>query len=263
MKKNKKLNVLRYIIITILLIIFIFSTYKVIEYYKMLSSHNNLQQDLIEEKNNSLKENNEAEDNNILQEYISLYKKNNDLVGWIKIPNTNIDYPVMQSKTKDFYLNHDFNKNYEENGSIYVSYNSDVFKPSNNIVIYGHNAYRKFMFAQLEKYQKYDFYKENKYIYFDTLYEKNKYEIVSVFKITVKNNHDTDFRYYNYIDFENIEEFDQYVEEIKKRSLYKTDAQVNYQDQLITLSTCDQTKVDGRLVIVAKKQNKDHDKYND
>lgn len=188
----------------------------------------------------------------ILPEYQALYELNNDLVGWITIPDTNIDYPVMQSPyEKDFYLHRDFYKNYLYAGTLYARESCDVFAPSDNITIYGHRMEKpgRNMFFELDKLKQESWWQTHRTFTFDTIYEHHTYEIVCVFKT-----HATEG--YPYHRFENAateEEFNEFVSTVKSMQFYETGVTAEYGDKLICLSTCEYTLGDGRFVVVAKR----------
>ena len=183
--------------------------------------------------------------------YGELYRQNSDFTGWIKIEGKKINYPVMQSADNpNFYLNHGFDKKYSVYGCPYISENCDVKKPSDNIVIHGHNMKDGSMFAGLSKFRKKDFWENHKTISFNTLYDSYEYEIVAVFKTVAD---DDGFKYYQFTDANGEEEFDRYISACKRLALYDTGVSAEYGDKLITLSTCEYSKKDGRLAIVAKR----------
>lgn len=189
----------------------------------------------------------------ILPEYQELYEMNNDLVGWIKIPETNVDYPVMQSPDNpNYYLDRNFYKEKSRLGAIYVREACDVFKPSDNVVIYGHYISNgKSMFAHLHKFSKKSFWKDHQTFTFDTLYEHHTYQIISVFKTSA--NAGQGYPYHRFNDAKNAEEFDEFIKSIKKIDFYETGISAEYGDKLVTLSTCEYTLDNGRLVVVAKR----------
>ena len=188
----------------------------------------------------------------ILPEYAALYLQNDDMVGWIEIEGTKLSYPVMQTPDeKDYYLQRGFNKETSKHGAIYVQENCDVWTPSDNVVIYGHNMKDGSMFATLLKYKKESYWQEHRFIYFNTLLERHTYEIVAVFKTTATI--DKGFDYHLFVNAENEEEFDDYIKTIKKLDYYDTGVTAEYGDKLITLSTCEYTLTNGRLVVVAKR----------
>lgn len=185
--------------------------------------------------------------------YEELYRENSDMVGWIKIDGTNIDYPVMQSVDEpNFYLKHSFYREYTDYGCPYVQENCNVVRPSDNLIIYGHHMNGKAMFGGLSKYKSKEFWKEHQTIAFDTLDKHNEYQIIAVFKTVAYTNRPEDFKYHHFVDAESKDEFAAYVERCKELSLYDTGISAEYGDKLITLSTCEYSQRNGRLVVVAK-----------
>ncbi len=198
---------------------------------------------------NSIKENDNLKDTEQQYDYTNLYMENNDMVGWIKIDGTNINFPVMQSKSEpNYYLHRNFYKNYSSYGTPYISENCKIGE-SKNLIIYGHHIKNGKMFANLVNYKSENFYKTHKIINFNTLDEKNKYEIVYAFLISTDDN----FKYTNYTNFESYEEFQYFNSKCKEHSLYDTKVESNYNDYFITLTTCEYSQNNGRIVIVAKK----------
>lgn len=178
-----------------------------------------------------------------------LYEQNNDTVGWVKIEDTNIDYPVMQTKDRpNYYLRKNFYKEYSISGTPYISEQCDI-ENSDNLIVYGHNIKGNKMFADLEKYKKESFYKEHKTIKFYTINEFAEYEIIAVFKT----NTDTGFKYYKYCNLKDEKEFETFINKCIELSLYKTNVKAEYGDKFITLSTCEYSQNNGRLVVVARK----------
>lgn len=182
--------------------------------------------------------------------YKDLYEQNHDFVGWIRIDNTPIDYPVMQSKDNpEFYLKHNFNKEYSRFGVPFVQANCDI-ETDDNIIIYGHNMKNRTMFNALTQYSDREFYDNHKLIRFDTLNKSNLYEVIAVFKTTAYS--DNGFRYYDFTKANTEEEFNAYIEKCKALSFYETGLTAEYGDRLLTLSTCEYTQNNGRLVVIAK-----------
>ena len=189
----------------------------------------------------------------ILDEYKTLVSANKKLIGWVKIADTNIDYPVMQTTNNDFYQDHNINQEYDKNGSIFMDKDCNVTKPSTNFILYGHHMKSGNMFGTLDKYDSYDYYKEHSYIEFDTIYEKGKYEVMYVFRSKVFNEDEVTFKYYQFIDAFSDKEFDSYMDEMRSISLYDTGVTASFGDRLLTLSTCDYQEKNGRFVVVAKR----------
>ena len=189
----------------------------------------------------------------ILAEYQTLFSKNMKLAGWLKIDGTKIDYPVMQTSDNEYYLNHNFNQQKDNNGSLFLDCECSLYPQSTNMIIYGHHMKSGNMFGNLQKYAKEDYGKEHKNIYFDTIFEKGTYEVMFVFYSKVYDNDELVFKYYQFINANSETEFNYYMDEMKKLSLYDTGVTANYGDKLLTLSTCDHSQTDGRFAVVAKK----------
>ncbi|MCI8494960.1 MAG: class B sortase [Lachnospiraceae bacterium] len=199
----------------------------------------------------------EPEGPKILSKYQKLYEKNSDFAGWITIPGTEIDYPVMQavSESSEFYLDHDFDGKSDINGSIFLDSRNDLENPNDNMVVYGHNMKSGMMFGGLKEYLDKNYWQEHKSITFDTIYEEAEYEIIAVCLSKVEED-DSSFKYYDFIDAGNKKAFKRYVENIKALNIMDEDIEVSYGDKLLTLSTCNNYTKDGRLFIVAKKCEK-------
>ena len=183
-----------------------------------------------------------------------LKKENNDIVAWLEIPNTKINYPVLQTSDNEYYMKHNYKKEKSGDGSIFLDKDYNWDTPSSNLLIYGHNNKNGNMFQDLLKYEDENYYKEHPTIQFTTVNEDCTYDIIAVFKSRVYYKSEQNvFRYYYFINAENEEEYNNYVEESKKASLYDTGKTAEYGDQLLTLSTCEYSQEDGRFVIVARK----------
>ena len=186
----------------------------------------------------------------MLPGYKELYEMNNDVVGWIKMEGTKMDYPVMQTPDeRDFYLYRDFDKKNSSRGSIYAREVCDINEPSDNITIYGHNMADGSMFACLGNYTNKTAWENNSLIFFDTLTEYHTYKIFAVFKTSA--NVGQGFSYHQFVDAENEEEFNEFVSTCKKLAFYDTGITPVYGDKLICLSTCEYTLDNGRLVVAA------------
>lgn len=195
-----------------------------------------------------------TEEKTVLPELAELYQQNGDLAGWIRIEDTNINYPVMHTPDNpDFYLEHGFDKEYSDYGCPYVQENCDVKLPSDNVIIYGHHMKNGSMFADLEMFKNQDFWQEHKIISFSTVTDRYEYEIVSVFKTFVYSDSPGSFKYYHFVNAQTPEDFSAFIDRCKELSLYETGASAEYGDKLITLSTCEYSRTNGRLVVVAKR----------
>ena len=187
----------------------------------------------------------------VLREYAEVYSRNSDLVGWLRIDGTPINYPVMQTPdSPDYYLKRDFYGNYSSHGCLYAQENCDVFAPSDNITIYGHNMRDGSMLAGIFSYVSPDFWQEHRYITFDTIYEHRTYEVFAIFGTTASEGQG--FAYHTFVDASGEGEFDWFVNNCGILRYYDTGVSVEYGDSFITLSTCEYSQTNGRLVLVAK-----------
>ena len=207
----------------------------------------NAQEEIFEEITNIAKENTEEKQEDMVN-MKELYKTNNNIVGWIKIENTNINYPVMQTKNNpNYYLRRNFYKEYSIFGTPYMAENCDI-ETSDNLIIYGHHIRENKLFGELKNYESKEYYNNHKIIKFYTMQEKAEYEIIAVFKTVY-----TDFQYYKFYDAEDEREFKAFINKCKELSFYDTEKTAVYKDKLMTLSTCEYSNQNGRLVVVAKK----------
>ena len=192
----------------------------------------------------------------VLKEYKKLYKQNKDMVGWLRIEGTNIDYPVMQTDedNSDFYLHHDFNKEESVSGSLFLDARNDFVNRDTNLIIYGHNMRDGSMFGGLKNYMDKEYWEQHKKIVFDTIYEKVHYSIVAVCLSKVNYQDDYTFRYYNFLNAGNKEDFNAYLANIQQLTAFEQTVDISYGDELLTLSTCNNYTQDGRLFLVAKKE---------
>lgn len=189
----------------------------------------------------------------ILPDYQLLYEKNPQIVGWIKIGDTIIDYPVMQTTDNEFYLNHNFDGEEDRNGCIFMDYQCNILKGDDNTILYGHHMKSGQMFGTLNKYSDKSYFDKHPTIEFDTIYEKGEYQIVYVFRSKVYSEEEVTFKYYQFINATSVQEFNSYMNEMSQLSIYDTGITTTYGDSLLTLSTCDYQETKGRFVIVAKR----------
>lgn len=188
------------------------------------------------------------------EKFEDLAKINPDIKGWIRIPNTNIDYPVLQEKLSEseFYLNHDYKKSESKEGSIFATgggyLTSTDVKP---ITLYGHTLQNGRMFSELKKYRNIDFLKDNQEIYFDRQFGNTQWKIISVFLTNVLPSQGTPF-HYTRTDFKDDDDYLNFIYQLKIRSLFNIETGVVAQDQLLLLSTCADDFEDFRLVVVAR-----------
>lgn len=199
---------------------------------------------------NSSSEEAVGDEDPLLPEYRPFYDMNEDMVGWLHIPGTRIDYPVMQTvESPDYYLKRSFYKKSSDWGAIYAREQCDVNTPSDNVVLYGHAMNDGSMFGTLNRYAAKAYWQEHPTINFDTLYEHHEYQIWAVFKTSAQENEG--FTYHRYNEFSDEEAFDAFVSTVKELSFFDTGITPKYGDKLLTLSTCEYTLIDGRFVVCA------------
>lgn len=195
----------------------------------------------------------EEADLTVLPEYETLYNKNKKLIGWLKIDDTIIDYPVMQTANNEYYLDHNFNQEYDKNGSLFMDAACDVVHRNTNLIIYGHHMKSGKMFGNLNSYSSKEYCEKHSTIRFDTIYEKGLYQVMYVFRSRIYNEDEVVFKYYQFLDAASEKEFNSNMQEMAALSLYDTGVTAAYGDELLTLSTCDSSEQDGRFVVVAKR----------
>ena len=183
-----------------------------------------------------------------------LKERNDDTVGWIKINDTAIDYPVLHNtQSNAYYLHRNIDKEYSSSGIPFLDYQCKADLSDDNTIIYGHNMRNGTMFHDLLKYSDELFYNAHKVIYYDTSTKSGEYQIFAVLRTKVGSKNE--FMYYNFINAETPAEFDEFVALCIKLSLYKTDIIPQYGDKLLTLSTCSYNTDNERFVVFAKKIN--------
>lgn len=240
--------------IVVLIGIFCFSAYQVGSYYYESMKYQKHNSELINQIDDDQDGKNQAKEKPFKLKYADLLKQNSDFIGWIEIADTKINYPVMYTPNNpEYYLRRNFDKEYEFRGTIFVGENTDLEKPSDNIILYGHNMDDQTMFGPLRSYKKKDYYLKHPLIRFETQRGNNQYEIFSVFRTVDNKKHDLYIDYYRFIDASSENEFNTYVHEFITRSYYDTGIIPEYGDELLTLSTCEYSENNGRLVVVARK----------
>lgn len=248
---KKLLNIVQVLLILVFLGCVVFIGKYFYDAYKAQTAYDELK-DIIRQ-NSSEQGDGTSEDtfdeNGILTDYSELYKKNNDMVGWLTITGTKVDYPVVKAADNSFYLHRNFEKANQYSGIPFMDY--QCTDNSQNVIIYAHNMKNGTMFAAITDYESKAFFNTHKRIKFDTLYERGEYEIISAFstKVGAKN----EFKYYNYADIKTEDRFNEYVSKAKALSFYDTDVTASFGDRLLTLSTCAYHTSNERFVVVAKK----------
>ena len=281
MKKNKSLRKIYLFIYFILTLLIILSVMYIIDFFslkreaeeesKLLDSikideDNNYQ----ERVNGSDKTNNVVANNTSVQKNIGIKKgkaytekmlkvktlqqENSDIVGWIEISGTSINYPVLQGTDNEYYMTHNYKKQKSKNGSIFLTKDYDWNIPSSNLLIYGHNLQNGTMFQELLKYESEQYYKSHPIIKFTTEKEDAEYEIIAVLKTRVFYKSEQNvFRYYYFVNAETEEQYNEFIKNAKTESIYNIDKTAKYGEQLITLSTCSYHVKDGRFAVIGRK----------
>ena len=185
--------------------------------------------------------------------FADLLAQNDEVVGWVTVPGTNIDYPVLQTDNNQFYLRHDLDKQYNVRGLPFLDYECDA-KNGRHLIIYGHNMGddETDRFTNLQEYRDPDYYASHPTIQLDTLYESQVYKIVAVFAVTARTSDPDYFAYNTYINFESDEEEQAYLDEVAQRAFYTTGDYVQPNEKLLSLSTCIYTMPDARIVVMAR-----------
>ena len=182
--------------------------------------------------------------------YSKVFKLNTDMVAWLKIEGTNINYPVTQTpQNPDYYINKNFYKQDSSWGTPYMEEECDI-NSSSNLIIYGHHINNYRMFGELENYKDKKYYNSHKVIKLITERDVREYEIVTVFKTTVYE--ENEFKYYEFINYKIQQQLDDFINQCESKAFYNTGVKCTGGDKLITLSTCEYSSKNGRLVVVAK-----------
>lgn len=191
----------------------------------------------------------------VLERYAAAYAENSDLVAWLSIDDTTIDYPVVRIEgDNDFYLHHNFYKNQSGLGTPFVDYRCMLWPRSTNLIIYGHHIRGGKMFSALLKYENDPAYcAAHSIIHFNTIYEEQDYQVMAVFRSQIYRSDEDVFKFYNFIEAKNAAAFDSFEENILALSQYDTCVSASFGDSFITLVTCAYHVTNGRFVIVAKR----------
>ena len=241
--KQANINILKTCSYLILLIVFFSFGYVFYDNYMSMKSVSDIQDKITqvieisdsEEIMADLNEDKGEDDKLIVNEdIVSLIQENPETVGWLKVNNTNIDYPVVQGADNQYYLKHNYYMEEDNNGWVFMDYRNDTELLSDNIIIYAHNRYHSgVMFGTLQNTLRYSWYSnpDNQIISLRTLYEDLEYQIFSIYKISVT----TDYMQTLFADDNDRLEF---YTMLKDRSIYDFGVTLSGDDKIITLSTC-------------------------
>lgn len=244
----------RMIVLVICIIVFVGAAGVLLDYYLTGVREQNNFSDLGNLK--MAKEDLITDKGTVVAEYADLYKANSDIIGWVTVKDTKIDYPVMQTQNDpEYYIRRDFAKNSSSGGTPFMDASSDIFIPTSNFMIYGHNMKNGTMFHDLLKYEKKDFYNKHKTFKFDTIYKggQGTYKVIAAGYTEIYPVDSKKFKYYKYTAITSETEFYEYVNGVKAISIYDTGVSAEYGDQLVTLSTCAYHTDEGRFIVVGKR----------
>lgn len=241
MKIKKIANVL-------LVCILVFSSFqiteKVIDYQKSEKLYSEIYDIVADSEKNIIGSDSNIEDTTDV--YDKMKEINSDYKFWVEVENTNISYPVVQGTDNNHYLHYDFNNQKNSSGTIFMD-TSNYFDYDNNIVLYGHNMRNKTMFNNVTLFKQKDFFNQNNKIKIKYT-EDNKEYIYEVFSA-----YHTDNSFdYNRVIFDENYTFNDFINDIKKKSKFKSNLEVSEDDKIITLSTCSYEFKGAKTTIHAK-----------
>lgn len=185
--------------------------------------------------------------------FADLLAENPDVVGWITIDGTRIDYPVLQTTDNLFYLRHGLDKRYDNRGLPFADYECDV-KNGRHLIIYGHNMGddESDRFTNLQEYRDPEYYTTHPTIRLDTLYSSQIYKIVAVFAVTARTGDADYFAYNSYINFADDAAEQDYLDQVSQRAFYTTGDYMQADEKILSLSTCIYAMQDARIVVMAR-----------
>lgn len=253
-RRREKLSIGRKIILVICLIVFVGSAGAILDYVVNGIKEQSALEDLSKMKTEQ--EDMVTEKGTIIGKYVDLYLANEDIIGWVTVDDTKIDYPVMQTQDEpEYYLHRDFEKKSAASGTPFMDAASDIFIPTSNFFIYGHNMKNGTMFHDLLKYDDKEFYDTHKTFNFDTIYKggQGTYEVVAAGYTEIFPKDSEKFKYYQYAGITSEAEFYEFINGVKSLSAYDTNVTAEYGDQLVTLSTCAYHTDNGRFFVVGKR----------
>lgn len=211
-----------------------------IRYIKEYKTARNEYKELIQQYTNT-----EATNESDFVDLYALSLINPEIIGWIKIENSMINYPVVKTSDNEYYLSMDFYKNKSKSGCIFMDYRNDGRFTDLSTIIYGHNMKDGSMFNGLHKYKSYTYYREHPVIKIYTFYGIKEYSIIAVYIAEAD-----DIAYDIY--FDTTESYHNYKTAIDENKLYETGIELSDNKRTLVLSTC-YGKTDRFLVIAQEK----------
>ena len=242
---KKKSNIPSIILMCFFTALLIYSGTKIVIWYMNNQNNKKISDEIAEFV--TVDETKEDDEEKYVVDFEKLKEKNSDIVAWLKVKGTNIETTVVKTTNNDYYLTHNFNKEYNSAGWIFADYKNKVDGTDKNLVIYGHNMRDDSMFGSLKWVINEDWYnnEDNKYITLITENETQVYEVFSVYQTEKED-------YYIQTNFNTEKEFNTFAQTIKKRSKKDFNVDVNKEDNILTLSTCANNNK-YRVVLHAKK----------
>lgn len=228
---KKKTNIPCIILMCFFIALLLYSGTKIVIWYINNQNNKKISDEIAEFV--TVDETKEDNEEKYVVDFEKLKEKNSDIVAWLKVNGTNIETTVVKSTNNNYYLTHNFNKEYNAAGWIFADYKNKVDGTDKNLVIYGHNMRDNSMFGSLKWVINEDWYnnEDNKYITLITENETQVYEVFSVYQIEKED-------YYIQTNFNTEKEFSTFAQTIKKRSKKDFNVDVNKEDKILTLSTC-------------------------
>lgn len=229
-KKNAKKAVINFIIYLLLFSLLIFSGFKIFMWYIDNKNNKKITAQISEAV---VIQENKPEEEKYNIDFEKLKEQNEDVIAWIKVEDTDIEYPIVQTKDNEYYLTHSFDKSQNDAGWIFADYRNKFDGTDKNIVIYGHNRKDGSMFSTLHNFLDEDWLNSDRKvkIIFITEDETEIYEVFSVYEIKKEN-------YYINTTFQNDNQFKKFINTIQKRSKKDFNIEVSKEDTILTLSTC-------------------------
>lgn len=194
----------------------------------------------------------QAQEQKMIPQYAQLYERNHDFAGWLNVPHTKIDYPVMLTPAEpEYYLHRGFDQTNSRSGTPFIG--ADGRLDSDCLIIYGHNMKNGTMFGELQHYQEQAFWEKNQTFTFDTLYERREYEVFAALKTRVLHTNEDGFRYYRAAGALTDEAYTELINWLLEHSIYDTGVSPVYGQQILILSTCSYHTDNGRFIVAARR----------
>ncbi len=222
---------MRKIILFICIVVLIFSLYQIALYIIEAKNVENMHEEIADIYHS-------GEDTSEEFEYLGA-----NVVGWLTIPGTKIDYPVVKGDDNDYYLDHDIKGNENKHGAIFMDYRNDPYSDE-NLIIYGHHMKDGTMFKDLVKFKDRDFFDDNRFLYLDIDRKRTKYEIFSVYIVDANSAS-------LLLSCGDTETYEDFFNTVKEKSLFPADVSFAEDGRMVTLSTCTYEYEDARLLIHA------------